>query len=285
MKKKDSIREVFPLDRPSNFLPNHPQSKKENKGPQETASCQPSDKDKQKDLTPTKRISARLSIKEWATEDRPREKLERLGPAALSNAELLAILIGSGTPSLSAVDLMKTVLKAYHNNLNSLGKAEIHELVTRFKGIGPAKAITILAACELGKRRQLEKAEERQELGSATAVYNYMHPRMQDLDVEEAWILLLNQNYKLIKAESISHGGITETAVDIRVIMREALLHHATILGLCHNHPSNNATPSCEDDRLTLRMKKACSLMRIFFMDHVIICDGQYYSYREMGRL
>ncbi|MCO6025674.1 DNA repair protein RadC [Prevotella cerevisiae] len=226
----------------------------------------------------------KLSISQWAKEDRPREKLLLRGAENLSDAELLAILIGSGTVKESAVDLMKRLLNDCNNNLNTLGKKSVHELLA-YKGIGNAKAITILAACELGKRRQEEKAEERQDLGSATAVYNYMHPRMQDLDIEEAWILLMNQNYKLIKAEAISHGGMTETAVDIRIILREALLNHATILGFCHNHPSNNATPSSADDRLTNRIKKACEIMRIYFMDHIIICDGRYYSYREMGRL
>lgn len=226
----------------------------------------------------------KLSISQWAEEDRPREKLLLRGAENLSDAELLAILIGSGTVKESAVDLMKRLLNDCNNNLNTLGKKSVHELLA-YKGIGNAKAITILAACELGKRRQEEKAEERQDLGSATAVYNYMHPRMQDLDIEEAWVLLMNQNYKLIKAEAISHGGMTETAVDIRIILREALLNHATILGFCHNHPSNNATPSSADDRLTNRIKKACEIMRIYFMDHIIICDGRYYSYREMGRL
>ena len=226
----------------------------------------------------------KLSISQWAEEDRPREKLLLRGAENLSDAELLAILIGSGTVKESAVDLMKRLLNDCNNNLNTLGKKSVHELLA-YKGIGNAKAITILAACELGKRRQEEKAEERQDLGSATAVYNYMHPRMQDLDIEEAWILLMNQNYKLIKAEAISQGGMTETAVDIRIILREALLNHATILGFCHNHPSNNATPSSADDRLTNRIKKACEIMRIYFMDHIIICDGRYYSYREMGRL
>lgn len=226
----------------------------------------------------------KLSIHQWAEADRPREKLLMNGAENLSNAELLAILIGSGSPQESAVDLMKRVLNDCHNNLNTLGKKSVQELLA-YKGIGEAKAITLLAACEFGKRRAREQAEERQDLGSASAVYHYMHPRMQDLDVEEAWILLLNQNYKLIKAEKISHGGISETAVDIRIILREALLHKATILGLCHNHPSNNATASNEDDRLTLRVKKACEIMRIFFMDHIIITDGQYYSYRERGRL
>ena len=226
----------------------------------------------------------KLTISQWAEEDRPREKLERLGPEALSNAELLAILIGSGSTQESAVDLMKRVLADYHNNLNTLGKVTIHDLC-RYNGIGEAKAITILAACELGKRRQREKAEERPDLSSATAIYEYMHTHMQDLDVEEAWVLLMNQNFKLIRAERISHGGISETAVDVRVIMREAVLNNATILALCHNHPSNNLRPSAEDDRLTQRVKQACTLMRIHFLDHVIITDGAYYSYHEQGRL
>ena len=181
-----------------------------------------------------------LTITDWAEEDRPRERLERLGPEALSNAELLAILIGSGTPKMSAVELMKVVLASCHNNLNTLGKMSIRDL-EGFKGIGPAKAITILAACELGKRRAREQAEIREDLGSATAVYNFMHPRLQDLDVEEFHILLMNQNFKLIKEVCISHGGITETAVDIRIIMKEALLNNATVMAVCHNHPRHHA--------------------------------------------
>lgn len=226
----------------------------------------------------------RLSITDWAEEDRPREKLERLGAAALSNAELLAILIGSGSTKESAVELMKRVMADCRNNLNTLGKMTIREL-EQYNGLGPAKAVTILAACELGKRRQAESAEQRADLSSAAAIYAYMHPRMQDLDVEEAWILLMNQNYKLIKARRISHGGISETAVDVRIILKEALLSGATVLALCHNHPSNNPLSSAEDDRLTQRVKQACDIMRIHFLDHLIITDGQYYSYRERGRL
>ena len=226
----------------------------------------------------------KLNINQWAKEDRPREKLMRLGADALSNAELLAILIGSGSTKETAVELMKRVLKDCDNNLNTLGKMGIKELCN-YNGVGEAKAITILAACELGKRRAREKAAERPDLGSATAIYNYMHPRMQDLDTEEAWILLMNQNYKLLKAERLSHGGITETAVDVRIIMKEALLHNATIIALCHNHPSNNISPSRDDDLLTKRIKGACDIMRIFFLDHIIICDGIYYSYKEQGRL
>lgn len=226
----------------------------------------------------------KLTITDWAEEDRPRERLERLGAEALSNAELLAILIGSGTPQMSAVDLMKNVLASCHNNLNTLGKMTIRDLEA-FKGIGPAKAITILAACELGKRRACEKAEERTDLGSATAIYNLMHPKMQDLDVEEFHILLMNQHFKLIREVRISHGGITETAVDIRVIMREAILNNATVLAACHNHPSGNTHPSRQDDQLTERIRKACDIMRIYFLDHVIVTDGSYYSYREQGKL
>lgn len=225
-----------------------------------------------------------MKINEWALEDRPREKMERLGAETLTNAELLAILIGSGSTEESAVDLMKRVLSDCNNNLNTLGKKSIREL-TRYKGIGEAKAITIMAACELGKRRQREKVEERTDLGSATAIYDYMHTRMQDLDVEEAWVLLMNQNYKLIKAERISHGGISETAVDIRLILKEAILNNATVLAFCHNHPSNNTKPSSNDDLLTRRIGKACETMRIYFLDHVIITDGRYYSYREEGRI
>ena len=225
----------------------------------------------------------KLNINQWAKEDRPREKMADLGTEALSNAELLAILIGSGSTDESAVDLMKKVLNDCNNSLNTLGKKSIHDLC-EYKGIGEAKAITILAACELGKRRQAETPEERPDLGTATKIYRHMHHLMQDLDVEEFWVLLMNQHYRLIKKVRISHGGITETAVDIRIIIREAVLANATILAVCHNHPSGNLTPSHADNELTKDIKRACELMRIHFMDHVIITDGQYYSYHELGK-
>jgi DNA repair protein RadC len=228
--------------------------------------------------------TTKLNINQWAEEDRPREKLMTLGAEALSNAELLAILIGSGSTKETAVELMKRILVNCHNNLNTLGKMSIQELC-QYNGIGEAKAITILAACELGKRRVREKAEERPQLSTATDIYNYMYTRTQDLDVEEAWIVLMNQNYRLIKTVRLSHGGLTETAVDVRVAMKEAIMANATVMVLCHNHPSNNPKPSKDDDRLTERMKKACELMRIHFLDHIILTDGMYYSYHEMGRL
>ena len=227
---------------------------------------------------------SRLSINEWAEEDRPREKLQALGAECLSNAELLAILIGSGSTDESAVALMKRIMNDCSNNLNTLGKMSIREL-TAYKGMGPAKAITILAACELGKRRQKTQVEERRRLSSPQDIYEYMHPTMQDLDVEEAWVLLLNQGFRLIKPVRLSHGGISETAVDIRLIMKEAIVNNATVIALCHNHPSNNLFPSRNDDNLTQNVKNACETMRIHFLDHVIVTDGAYYSYSEKGRL
>jgi len=226
----------------------------------------------------------KLNINQWAEEDRPREKLMSLGASALTNAELLAILIGSGTPQESAVDLMKRLLNDCDNNLNKLGKMSLHDLM-QYNGIGEAKGISILAACELGKRRQTEEVMQRKDLSSAHVIYDYLRPKMQDLSTEEAWIVLMNQNYKLIKAEKLSHGGISETAVDVRLIVKEAVLVNATIVALAHNHPSGNTRPSKEDDRLTERVKKACEIMRLYFVDHIIVTDSGYYSYREQGKI
>lgn len=229
-------------------------------------------------------MADKLTIAKWSPEDQPRERLRDLGPQVLSDAELLAILIGSGTPKESAVDLMKRLLADCNNNLNTLGKKSIRELC-EYNGIGEAKAITILAACELGKRRQQETPEERPDLGTATRIYNHMHPVLQDLDVEEFWVLLMNQNYRLIKKLRIAHGGITEVSVDVRIIMREAILANATILAVCHNHPSGSLRPSQQDNLLTESIHRACNTMRIHFLDHIIITDGHYYSYHEAGRV
>ena len=227
-------------------------------------------------------MSDKLNINQWAEEDRPREKMASLGAEALSSAELLAILIGSGSTKESAVDLMKRILNDCNNSLNTLGKESIHDLC-QYNGVGPAKAITILAACELGKRRQMESPEERPRLDHSTKIYNLMHPLMQDLDVEEFWVLLLNQQYRLIKKLRIARGGITATTVDIRLIIREAVLCNATQLVACHNHPSGGIMPSKQDDQLTLSIMNACKLMNIHFADHVIVTDGHYYSYHEQG--
>ena len=229
-------------------------------------------------------MGEKLTIAHWSEDDQPREKLRDKGPEALSNAELLAILIGSGTSGTSAVELMQTVLNSCNSNLNTLGKMSIRELCD-YKGIGEAKAITILAACELGKRRQMETPEERPDLGTATRIYNHMHPVLQDCDVEEFWLLLMNQDNRLIKKIRIARGGISEVSVDIRIIIREAVLANATILAVCHNHPSGSLRPSNMDNDLTYSIQNACRLMRIHFLDHVIITDGAYYSYHEKGRI
>lgn len=226
----------------------------------------------------------RLTINKWAQEDRPREKMMLKGAETLSDAELLAILIGSGNTDESAVALMRRVLASCGNNLNELGKRSIEELCA-FKGIGSAKAITILAACELGKRRKLSEAGERLVIRSSKDVYNYFHSKMCDSPVEECWVMLLNHSNKVIDCVRMSTGGITETAVDIRLILREALLRRATAIALCHNHPSGNIATSRQDDMLTERLQQSAKVMGVTLVDHVVLTDGHYYSYADEGRL
>ena len=226
----------------------------------------------------------RLSIKQWAPEDRPTERLQRLGAESLTDGELLAILIGSGTQQYSAVDIANHVLGKFNRNLNTLGKARFDEILDT-EGVGTQTACKILAAVELGRRRQTATPELHPDMGTATRIYNYMLPKMQDLATEEFHILLMNQNYRLIKQVRISQGGITETCADIRVMMREAVLCNATILAACHNHPSGSLSPSRADDELTRAIKEACRVMRIHFLDHVIVTDGAYVSYRELGKI
>ena len=201
----------------------------------------------------------------------------------MTNAELLAILIGSGNDEDSAVALMQKVLSAYDNSLDRVGRLSIDELC-RFKGIGPAKAVTILAACELGRRRAVEHPESRV-VRSAAQVYEYFYPMMRDLAVEECHVLLLNQSARIIDSVRIGMGGLTETVVDVRIILREALLKRATSLILCHNHPSGNLRPSGHDDRLTRQVQEAARVLNLTLADHVIFTDHGYYSYADEGRL
>ena len=229
-------------------------------------------------------MTERLTITQWAEEDRPREKMMMHGASALSNAELLAILIGSGNAEESAVELMRKILSDYHNNLNELGKASIEELC-RYKGIGSAKAISILAASELGKRRKEESVKERITILSSKDVYDCFYPMMCDLATEECWVLLLNQASKIIDKVKISAGGLSATAVDVRCILREALLKRASAIVLCHNHPSGNIRPSKEDDLLTKHVAQASGCMDIRLVDHVILTDGAFYSYADEGRI
>jgi len=229
-------------------------------------------------------MTERLTITQWAEEDRPREKMMMHGASALSNAELLAILIGSGNAEESAVELMRKVLNDYHNNLNELGKASIDDLC-RYKGIGLAKAISILAASELGKRRKEEAVKERVTILSSKDVYDCFYPLMCDLPTEEFWVLMLNQASKIIDKVKISAGGLSATAVDVRCILREALLKRASAIVLCHNHPSGNIRPSKEDDLLTRHVAQASECMDIRLVDHIILTDGAFYSYADEGRI
>lgn len=226
----------------------------------------------------------KLTINQWAEEDRPREKMMQHGAAALSNAELLAILIGSGNTEDSAVELMRKVLGDYRNSLSELGKRTIDELC-RYKGIGPAKAITILAASEIGRRRLEEEPLERKQIRCSKDIYDVFYPLMCDLPVEECWVLLLNQSSKIIDRICISRGGLASTQVDVRCILREALLKRAVFMVLCHNHPSGNTSPSRDDDRLTEALRRAAEVMNIRLLDHLVITDGGYYSYCDEGRI
>lgn len=228
--------------------------------------------------------STKLTINKWAEEDRPREKMMLHGISALSDAELLAILIGSGNTDESAVELMRRVLNDCNNNLNELGKLTVDDLC-RYKGVGPAKAITILAASELGKRRKESDPQERKVMRCSKDIYLHFHPLMCDLAIEECWALMLNQANKVISTYRVSTGGLSCALVDVRCLLREALLRRATSLALCHNHPSGNIHPSMDDDRLTEKIRKSSIMMDIRFIDHIVLTDGTYYSYADEGKL
>lgn len=226
----------------------------------------------------------KLSINQWAIEDRPREKMMEKGAQALSDVELLAILIGSGNTDESAVGLMRRILLSCDNNLNSLAKWEVRDY-SRFKGMGPAKSITVMAALELGKRRKLQEAEVRRQIECSKDIYDLFHPLMCDLEQEEFWVLLLNQAAKVIDKVRISTGGIDGTYADVRTILREALLQRATQMAVVHNHPSGNVLPSQPDRTLTEHIRKAAGTMNIHLIDHVIVCEGRYYSFADEGLL
>lgn len=227
---------------------------------------------------------AKLNINQWDRADRPREKMMAHGAVTLSTAELLAILIGSGSPEESAVSLMQRMLGDNGNSLRKLAKRTMEELC-QYKGMGPAKALTVLAACELGKRRECEIIEERPKMDNSKVIFRYFLPIMQDLPVEECWIMLLNQKLRLIKAERISRGGLSETSADVRCVLREALLSKAAAIVLCHNHPSGSVSPGQTDDHLTGQLQKASEMMNIRLLDHLVVADGGYYSYADEGRI
>lgn len=226
-----------------------------------------------------------MKIKEWAEEDRPREKMLLKGVASLSEAELLAILIGSGNSTETAVQLSQRILNAVDNNLNALAKLTIQELISGFKGIGEAKAITICAALEIGKRRNLADPILRQSIRSSHDVYSLFHPLLCDLPYEELWIALTNRAGKVISKTKISQGGRGETSADLRIILKAAINALAAGIILCHNHPSGNVRPSSQDDVLTKRLYESANLLEITVLDHIILSDGCYFSYADEGRL
>lgn len=225
-----------------------------------------------------------LSIKEWALEDRPREKLLYKGVYALSDAELIAILLGSGNQKQSAVDLARDVLKLADNKLAKLGKLGIKDL-QKLNGIGEAKAINILAALELGRRRKASEINEEKKIKSSNDVFTIFHPLLSDLRYEEFWILFLNRSNTIISRLKISQGGISGTITDVRLIMKEAIELLASSIIICHNHPSGNREPSDADIRITSKIKEAATYFDISLLDHLIITDKGYYSFADEGKM
>ena len=225
-----------------------------------------------------------MNITDLSLDDRPREKFAAHGASALSKAELLAILIGSGNTEENAVQLMQRIMNDCQGSLATLGNMGIDSLC-RYKGMGPAKAISVLAACELGRRRMAEGMELRPQLTSSADIFAYMTPRLKGTPVEECHAILLNNHLRVVGCKLISRGGITGTVVDVRLVLRAALLCNATHLALCHNHPSGNPRPSGEDDRLTQKLKAAAATMDLRLIDHIILTDEAYFSYQDEGRL
>ncbi|HON19205.1 MAG TPA: DNA repair protein RadC [Salinivirgaceae bacterium] len=227
----------------------------------------------------------KLAITQWAEEDRPREKLVEKGPLALTNAELLAILLGSGNNEENAVDLAKRILQQYDHSLTKLLKTSINEL-KKFKGVGTAKAVTIMASLELS-RRILAAKESTQNIRitSPEDAYKAIAPHLYDLPHEEFWILLLSTSNQVIEKHKIAQGGINATHVDVRLILQKSLLANAVGIILCHNHPSGNLTPSQNDKTLTKSLKDACQLLQIQLHDHIIVAGETYLSFADQGLL
>ncbi len=225
-----------------------------------------------------------LTIKDWAVEDRPREKLIKKGVQSLSDAEIIALLIGSGTKNESAVELSKKVLKSANNNLNELGKLNIRDL-TKMKGIGEAKAITILAALELGRRRKISEIIIKKKITQSKDVFELFQPTIGDLPHEEFWILLLNRSNRIIEKIKISQGGVSGTVIDVKIILKHAIEKLASSIILCHNHPSGNKAPSSADDAITDKLKSGAKLLDIQVIDHIIVADVEYFSYADEGKL
>lgn len=224
------------------------------------------------------------SIRMWAEDDKPREKLVLKGCEALSDAELIAILLGSGTRDMSAVGLAQQLLRSVDNNLNAFGKLRVEQL-QKFKGIGVAKAVTLVAALELGRRRRVEEALIVPTITSSRAVFDIMQPILGDLTHEEFWILALNNSHKVIHKFKLSKGGITGTVVDLRMLFRDLFYCQAVAFIMVHNHPSGALEPSEPDIKLTLKVKEACRHLDLRLMDHLIVTSTSYYSFADAQKL
>ncbi|MDP6922466.1 MAG: DNA repair protein RadC [Lutibacter sp.] len=229
-------------------------------------------------------INKHLSIKSWAEDDRPREKLLLKGKTALSDAELIAILISSGNREESAVALAKRILQSVENNLNKLAKLSVADL-QQFKGIGQAKALSIITALELGRRRRLEKALLQPTIDSSRAVFNLMQPLISELLHEEFWIIYLNNANTVIARRQLSKGGLTSTLVDVRLVFKMAIEYRATGLILCHNHPSGKRQPSTADRAITRQLCEAGHTLDIKVLDHLIVTENAYFSFADEGLL
>jgi DNA repair protein RadC len=225
-----------------------------------------------------------LSIKNWASDDRPREKLQAKGLQSLSDVELLAIIIGSGTRETSAVELARHILTRSENSLTLLGKKSVSDLI-QIKGIGKAKAISIIAALELGRRRRNSGSSEEIQIKSSVDVFEYIHPVLSDIVYEEFWAVYLNRANRVIEKHKLSQGGIAGTVTDIRLILKRGIELLASSLVVCHNHPSGNLQPSDQDRQITEKLKVAASQMDIKLVDHIIVNDHSYYSFCDEGLL
>ncbi|MDD4777375.1 MAG: DNA repair protein RadC [Fermentimonas sp.] len=226
---------------------------------------------------------SKLSIKQWAEEDRPREKLLLKGVSTLSDSELIAILIGSGNSEQSAVELGKSILNEADNDLNKLAKMSVTDLIQKFKGIGEAKAVSITAALELGRRRKAVESVKRRKITSSRIAYEEFFPKLTDLNHEETWVLLTDRSNRVLTELQVSRGGISGTVVDIRLILREALKYYASGIFLAHNHPSENCRPSPQDTQITKKLKEAAHWMDIVLLDHIIVCGDRYFSFADEG--
>jgi len=223
-----------------------------------------------------------MNIKTWSPEDRPREKLLLKGTAALSDAELIAILLRSGTAQLSAVDVGKKILAAVDNNLDQLAKRSTKEL-TKVKGVGEAKAMTIVAALELGRRRKDQSPDEKPKIDGSAAAWKIIQGDLMDLDHEEFWVLLLNRANRLIKKKRVSEGGVSGTVADPKIVFKLALEELASGIIVVHNHPSGNPKPSDNDINLTKKIKEGGKMLEIQLLDHLIIAHDRYFSFADEG--